>query len=519
MEGRMTVALISIFVCIVLVGAVIVPTIDNVSSGSGWDETIERIYNEDPDLQFDKQTSNFALDMSVTIGDDVTITNGEDTVTAPYGAMFLLAADNSAIFISVADDLIFTWSDDSGKHSLTLAGDFTAVIADGKLTINDGTAHDAPLPALYLYIPSSTGGYGSFASGELAKRAADPVIAAGSFAGAVGYNSSVTLVGDAMVMDADATDTLITSVEWIKAPAAEPAVVPFDPSSITIQPLDPSVLDPEPDVSIMSVPTPSYTDGDWGYNLKTVSGVQKAIIVSYSGSGNGPVTIPSTVGGYDVIEVGKGSVTDYSVFDQTVSSTITDLTISEGITTINKNAFSNSKFTGTLTLPSTLVTVGESAFNSCRDLTGNLVIPDSVTTIGNNGFSRVEGVNTIIIPSSVTSIGTYAFLQGTVDGAHANLISFLDQSVSIQSNSFNNFREGVLNLGSLELTTGSYGITSTTVQDFIGADVYIAPATVTEVIHHSGSDGMSAMWAVIPLVVVAAVLVAAAAMFISKRQY
>lgn len=241
MEGKYIAGIAAIVVAVILVGSVLAPVIDTVSGGA-WDETVTTTYNEDPDLQFDKQTSDFALNMSVTIGDDVTITNGEDTVTATYGAMFLLAADNSAVFISAADDLIFTWSDNDGKHSLTLAGDFTAVIADGKLTINDGTAHDAPLPASYLYVPSSTGGYGSFASGELAKRAADPVIAAGSFAGAVAYNSSVTLVGDAMVMSVDGTDTLVNSVEWVAAPAAEPAIVPLDPSSITIEPDRKSVV-------------------------------------------------------------------------------------------------------------------------------------------------------------------------------------------------------------------------------------------------------------------------------------
>lgn len=488
MEGKYIAGIAAILVAVILVGSVLAPVIDTVSGGA-WDETITTTYNEDPDLQFDKQTSNFALDMSVTIGDDVTITNGEDTVTAPYGAMFLLAADNSAVFISVADDLIFTWSDNDGKHSLTLAGDFTAVIADDKLTINDGTAHDAPLPASYLYVPSSTGGYGSFAAGELAKRAEDPVIAAGSFAGAVAYNSSVTLVGDKMIMSADATDTLITSVEWIKTPAAEPAVVPFDPSSITIQPLDPSVLDdPEPDASIMTVPTPDYTDGDWGYTVNS-SGMYagKAKIVSYSGTG-GDIVVPDTVGGYEAFVVGNST-------NEVIPTDLNVTSLTFNVPWVTNNAFYNcTGINGSIKLADNTTQIGERTFSSCSGLTGTLVTPETLTKIGTNAFYNTGISGLIVLGSNVSNWNYAAFYQTP------------------------NLKE-VLNLGTAEITTTSFSMNADSVQDYIGADVYIAPATITEVIHHSGGGGggMGAMYAAIPVVILAAILLAAVSMFVIRR--
>ena len=562
MEGKYIAGIAAIVVAVILVGSVLAPVIDTVSGGA-WDETITTTYNEDPDLQFDKQTSDFALNMSVTIGDNVVITNGEDTVTATYGAMFLLAADNSAVFISMADDLIFTWSDNDGNHSLTLAGDFTAVIADDKLTINDGTAYDAPLPASYLYVPSSTGGYGSFASGDLAKRAADPVIAAGSFAGAVAYNSSVTFVGDNMIMSVDGTDTLINSVEWVAAPAAEPAVVPFDPSSITIQPLDPSVLDPTPDASIMSVPTPIYTDGDWGYDLITSGeNTGKAIIVSYSGTGGDVVTIPATVGGYDVVQLGKGGANQNIINTTTV---INKLVIPEGVQTIAKAAFKNcNKITGTLEIPNSVTTIGQGAFDGCSGFTGplilhenmtianvafsgcsgftgQLIIPDGVTlgagvfdgcsgftgnavipetavwSVTNNTFLNCSGLDgTIVILSNVTSLGQTVFWGTSLQ----NMIIQMSDTATFDSTAFNNTQiKNILNIGTAELITTSYGLNADVIQDYIGADCYIAPATLTEVIHHSGGGGggMGAMYAAIPVVIITAILLAAVSMFVIRR--
>ena len=61
-----------------------------------------------------------------------------------------------------------------------------------------------------------------------------------------------------------------------------------------------------------------------------------------------------------------------------------------------------------LTIPSSVTSIGESAFEYCRSLT-SLTIPSSVTSIGGSAFQGCSGLTSLTIPSSVTSIDWYAF--------------------------------------------------------------------------------------------------------------
>lgn len=65
---------------------------------------------------------------------------------------------------------------------------------------------------------------------------------------------------------------------------------------------------------------------------------------------------------------------------------------------------------GNYTIPSSVTTIGECAFQLCKNLTG-ITIPSSVTSIGKGAFQRCEGLTSITIPSSVTSIEEGAFYE------------------------------------------------------------------------------------------------------------
>ena len=68
-------------------------------------------------------------------------------------------------------------------------------------------------------------------------------------------------------------------------------------------------------------------------------------------------------------------------------------------------------FNGTLTLPSTLKTIGAEAF-AYADFSGELLIPDGVTSIGANAFAECDGFGgTLSLPDSVKTVGEWAFYQ------------------------------------------------------------------------------------------------------------
>ena len=74
----------------------------------------------------------------------------------------------------------------------------------------------------------------------------------------------------------------------------------------------------------------------------------------------------------------------------------------------NVNDFVNFKSLETLTIGSSVTSIGEEAFYDCSSLTA-VEIPNSVTSIGNYAFRGCSSLTAIEIPNSVTSIGGWAF--------------------------------------------------------------------------------------------------------------
>ena len=95
------------------------------------------------------------------------------------------------------------------------------------------------------------------------------------------------------------------------------------------------------------------------------------------------------------------------------STTLTSITFDSDIqlSTISTNAFHTSGLTGAITLPTSLTTIGSSAFQLCANITSvnfdGLVL---LTTIGVSAFEGCSSLNgTFPLPDSLTSLGASAF--------------------------------------------------------------------------------------------------------------
>ena len=93
-------------------------------------------------------------------------------------------------------------------------------------------------------------------------------------------------------------------------------------------------------------------------------------------------------------------------------TSLTSITIPDGVTSIDSRAFEGCTSLASITIPDSVTSIGSDTFSGCRSLT-SITIPDGVTSIGNYAFYGCTGLTSITIPDSVTSIGHYAFYNCT----------------------------------------------------------------------------------------------------------
>ena len=504
MDSKLFVGVISVFIAIVVLAGALMPVINDAATG----EVTIHITNDDSStLTLQKATSNFALDLSVSTDGDsnIVIANGSDSMTIdPNESFFIVATDSAAIYYDQGI-VNLVWTDNGTTTQREIDNPFTAVIADNKLTVDDGTVTDLPLPTTYMFSPSSTGGYGSFTAPDLNLVPNDPVIAAGTFAGVYCYNANTT-IGDSLQEYVTVSDNVLEEVIWaIPAPADDQQIIitPLDPSIFDpLNPIDtdPIIIDPfDPgDNIIMSVPTPTYTDGDWGYDISGTN----ATIVSYSGAGGDNLVIPSTIGGYTVTKVGKGGSGE-TIFDTSLS--VNNLIISEGITNIDSYAFYNcSGLTGTLTLPDSLTNIGQRVFNGTA-LSGTIVIPSGVTYVNTSAFSNITDLNTVIIEGSSVELRLKIFEN---DSNLKNLVVLGSLTFASTTFTYSGLKQ-ILNLGSSTLTAGSDGLSPDVEirqgdNAYIDAQLFLAPADVA--ITEGSPSPYEPLLKAIPLLVIIAIL-------------
>ena len=213
---------------------------------------------------------------------------------------------------------------------------------------------------------------------------------------------------------------------------------------------------------ITSVHIPASVDSI-GYNAfmgcTSVTKVSADDIVSWCGIHFGPTSLLNTGNPLNL-----SNPVFYSENLYIGGSSITELTIPEGVDSIGSCAFINLKTLTKVSLPSTLKYVGPNVFQDCINLRiadvtsiqdycqiefaslnsnpfqdyivnraftwmlvngtyvhdGNrvLCIPDGITEVKANAFANVDPTETVVISSSVTKIGTNAFRNSVTNKFH-----------------------------------------------------------------------------------------------------
>lgn len=165
------------------------------------------------------------------------------------------------------------------------------------------------------------------------------------------------------------------------------------------------------------------TSGHYTYTVANGKATIENVVSTISGN----ITIPSTLGGYPVTNIGYGAfygctgLTSIAIPNSVTSigegafeacTGLTSVTLPNSVTGIGAGTFFGCTGLTSITIPNSVTSIGTSAFYSCKKLT-SITIPNSVTSIGNGAFEECSGLTSITIPKSVTSIGDGAFFGCT----------------------------------------------------------------------------------------------------------
>ena len=136
--------------------------------------------------------------------------------------------------------------------------------------------------------------------------------------------------------------------------------------------------------------------GDFEYTVLK-NGTAK---IKYKGKSK-KLVIPETIDGYKV-----------TYFDQNFNENITSLSVPSTLKTIGRAAFWNCDKLETINLENGIENIGQWAFEGCTKLS-QITLPKSVKKIGHGAFESCTKLSEIIIPSKVKAIGENAFSSCT----------------------------------------------------------------------------------------------------------
>ena len=181
--------------------------------------------------------------------------------------------------------------------------------------------------------------------------------------------------------------------------------------------------------------------------------------------------IPAEIDGKKVTRIG------YNAFQKRTS--LTSITIPDGVTDIEQYAFEGCTSLSDITLPDSLTSIGLSAFESCTALT-DIALPDSLTYIDGFAFANCTSLKTVTVPASVTFIGGWAFGYYFEDGNIDARVAFDDFTLNYTKHTAGHLyaiENGFTDEGCLKYTVSADGTLE--ISGYLGSDtVFEIPAEI-----------------------------------------
>ena len=141
----------------------------------------------------------------------------------------------------------------------------------------------------------------------------------------------------------------------------------------------------------------------------TITGSNTVSVVSGDYAYDGDITIPQAVGlsgkTYLVTAIGDNAFQSNTALES--------VTLPEGLTMIGNQAFCSSSVK-TVSLPLTLSSIGASAFQDCKNLTG-IVLPDALKDVKDYTFAYCSNLKTLSLGNQTVTIGTRAFHETAIE--------------------------------------------------------------------------------------------------------
>jgi len=202
---------------------------------------------------------------------------------------------------------------------------------------------------------------------------------------------------------------------------------------------------------------------------------------------------------------GTGAMADYADYNYTPWSSydVETIVIESGVTSIGKFALSRFRNLESVSIPASVTSIGERAFENCGSEATALTvsfaegstpltigesafeysnlksidIPNRVTSIGNSAFYNCSKLESVSIPASVTSIGEEAF-ENCGSNATALTVSFAEGStpLTIGESAFYN-----ANLKSIDIPNRVTSIGNYAFQSCSNLESVSIPASVTSI--------------------------------------